>query len=424
VKKNNDGSIGHTFQSGDPPFTVGFRADDVRREHTGIHARVSILFNRTTVAFDTFNVGRDPDRGRLVNSAYKDHLTEDDKARLGKSQLKHEFDLFCGGLWDFKQQDDQASPIHGDLNPSQPASLLHPYILERGGSFLFGPPSRAKSWMAQLMAVSIDEGLDTVFQVQRPAKALYVNLERSKESMSRRLGQVNQALGLARGRPLLWRQARGRALVDILSGMQRDVEKLGVDVIFFDSISRAGAGDLNSDRAANAIVDGLNSTGAAWLGIAHSPRGDDSHIFGSMHFEAGADVNIRILGDRKSDTELGVGLQVVKANDLPPQPMQAVRLQFDLQYGLIAAVPARVDDYPGLAEEVERTPADMIYEVLGVWKSGSVGELAKEIGAPVDRVSAILVNDARFIPKPGTKWWMRTDRQGELHPLRARAVAT
>jgi hypothetical protein len=202
-------------------------------------------------------------------------------------------------------------------------------------------------------------------------------------------------------------------LVDILSGMQRDVEKLGVDVIFFDSISRAGAGDLNSDRAANAIVDGLNSTGAAWLGIAHSPRGDDSHIFGSMHFEAGADVNIRILGDRKSDTELGVGLQVVKANDLPPQPMQAVRLQFDLQYGLIAAVPARVDDYPGLAEEVERTPADMIYEVLGVWKSGSVGELAKEIGAPVDRVSAILVNDARFIPKPGTKWWMRTDRQGE-----------
>lgn len=413
MKKNDDGSIGHTFQSGEPPFTVGFRADDVRREHTGIHARVGILFGRTTVAFDTFNIGRDPDRGRLVNSAYKEHLSAEDQQRLEKSRLKHEFDLFCGGLWDFKQQDDQATSLQGDLEPSQPASLLHPYILERGGSFLFGPPSRAKSWMAQMMAVSIDEGLDTVFRVQRPAKALYVNLERSKPSMSRRLGQVNQALGLPRSRPLLWRQARGRALVDILSGMQRDVEKLGVDVIFFDSISRAGAGDLNSDRAANAIVDGLNSTGAAWLGIAHSPRGDDSHIFGSMHFEAGADVNIRILGDRKNDTELGVGLQVVKANDLPPQPMQAFHLQFDLQYGLIAAMPASVDDYPGLSEQIERTPADKLYELLGVWKSGGVDQIAKEIDEPLERVKAILINDSRFIIEPGTIWWMRTDRQGE-----------
>ena len=47
-----------------------FSAENIRKEHTGVHARLSILQDGQLLVFDNFNVERDPERVRLANSAH------------------------------------------------------------------------------------------------------------------------------------------------------------------------------------------------------------------------------------------------------------------------------------------------------------------------------------------------------------------
>ena len=85
--------------------------------------------------------------------------------------------------------------IRGGL-PDIPVDLmLGNYIIKGGGTILFAPPGRGKSWIGLLMACSVDSGVSDVWDVPTARKCLFVNLERSAESVQRRLGLVNTAMG-------------------------------------------------------------------------------------------------------------------------------------------------------------------------------------------------------------------------------------
>ena len=166
----------------------------------------------------------------------------------------------------------------------------------------------------------LSANVDKVWPVSR-AKVLFINLERSALSIQRRLGLVNTALGLDADRKLLTLNARGKSLVDIKDVVAATVAKYDVGLIILDSISRAGQGSLIEDRPVNAIVDTLNNLAPSWLALAHTPRSNESHVFGSVHFEAGADVVVKLLSERTEDT-LGIGLEIVKENDIGRTPKQ------------------------------------------------------------------------------------------------------
>ncbi len=90
------------------------------------------------------------------------------------------------------------------------------------------------------------------------------------------------------------------------------------DVVILDSISRAGVGDLNENQPVNRAIDMLNRLAPTWLAIAHTPRADETHVYGSVHFEAGEDLGVGLIAQTSMDGLLtGVGLRVDKANDLP-----------------------------------------------------------------------------------------------------------
>ena len=217
---------------------------------------------------------------------------------------------------------------------------LEPYVADGAGTIMFAPPGSAKSYVGLLMAVSIDAGVSTgpdsppqaIWKVSR-RKVLFINLERSKTSMASRLWFVNQLLGLEPERELLMINARGKSMSSIATAAQRMIKRHKVTCTFLDSISRAG-GDLNENVAANAIMDTLNGFEGGWFAIGHPPRGDSSHVFGSLMFDAAADLTIQLLSERKGSTT-GVGLKMIKFNDIPPRPMQTLALLFD-QDGLSA----------------------------------------------------------------------------------------
>jgi hypothetical protein len=140
--------------------------------------------------------------------------------------------------------------------------------------------------------------------------------------------------------------SRGQSLADVEDGIERAVDKYGIEVGFLDSISRAGYGDLIDNRVANQTIDIMNRLFPSWVGIAHSPRNDATHMFGSMHFEAGADIIIQLLTEMQP-TKIGVGLKVVKANDMRRPDLGTLAYEFD-DYGVTRIWRPTSSDFPEL----------------------------------------------------------------------------
>jgi len=178
---------------------------------------------------------------------------------------------------------------------------------------------------------------------------MYVNLERGAASVRRRLGCVNTALGLDPDRALLILNARGYSLSDVRESIDRSIKENGVELLVLDSISRAGMGDLTENRPVNMIADAMNSLAETWIGIGHTPRGDSTHIYGSVFLDAAADILLRQKSERQEHS-LGVGLEVTKANDIARPPPMYLRYGFD-EWGLSGISTAAAGDFPGMDED-------------------------------------------------------------------------
>jgi hypothetical protein len=268
------------------------------------------------------------------------------------------------------------------------------YLIQGGGSILFSPPGRGKSYTVMAMAVSVDSGCNKIWPVVQ-RKVMYVNLERSRDSMRFRLASVNKALGLPAERPLPFLNARGRSLAEVYDYVRRGVERYQIEAVVLDSISRAGMGDLTENESANRTVDLLNRLCPTWIALGHTPRADEKHVYGSVHFDAGMDIGIQLLSQTQ-DLLTGIGLQVTKANDIRLPPLQVIALEWG-EEGLREIRPARKREFieieagkrTGLEQEIEE------YLLLG--GDAGAGEIAAALKRNRSNVAALLAKSARFV---------------------------
>jgi len=374
-------------------FTVLFQAANVRRQPTGIHAKLLIGLNTTMLEQTTQNIERGPDRVWLTNRAWA-KLPTGLKQSFPKDHLDHEFAIFCSQIWDTLLEAEAPTMVDGGATEEMAPWYLKPFVQQGCGTIIYGPPGRGKSYSAQLMAVSADAGVSGLWPCEQ-TKAMYVNLERSGGGIRRRLGCINTALGLDPSRPLLIQNARGKSLWDVRDSLARAIEKWQVGVVFLDSISRAGLGDLNENRTVNAIVDCLNNLCETWVALAHTPRQDETHVYGGIHFDAGADIMVQLHTQRKTDTQLGIGLEITKANDIAPQPMGMYLYEFD-DYGLSLARVATARDVPEIAAAKRTSITDKIIEYLLNVGSADANEIAQELGTSRPYVNSILRVEPQF----------------------------
>ena len=374
---------------------VRILAEGLRREKTGIHARITIAYGSVLLAHDQFNIERDPERGRLSRSAHS-QLPQEAKQHISIETMQKALNFFCWKAWDIWVEGDTASYMVGLEHRGPTQFLLKPYIVKGGGTILFAPPGTGKSWVLLFMAVCIENGIQTIWPVEQ-AKTLTINLERSAESFQRRLGAVNDALGLPTDTPLLTRNARGRSLTDIRDDLELVIARENVEITFLDSLSRAGVGDLNENRNVNLAMDILNGLSPSWMSLGHSPRGDSTHVFGGIHFDAAADVMVQQMSEQKNDT-MGVGLSITKANDVPKTPMQIIGLGFD-DTGVTRIWKARSGEFPDLAGSAPRSTGDEIADYLSTLSAGMTAttqRIADILVKSRSTVSSILNNDPRF----------------------------
>ena len=372
--------------------TVTISARQVRQERTGIHARVEIFVDRAMLSWSLLNIERDEDRVRLSNSAYT-HMNGL-KEVFPKEHLKHDLDLFCAGLWDEAIRVQMPEPLAGTATPMLPDYRVTPYIVRGGGTILFAPPGRGKSYVTQLMAICVDTGNSTFFPVKQ-GNVLFINLERSKSSVANRIGNVNQVLGLPRTRGLLTMNARGRSVLDILPTIRRTVREKRIDCIFLDSISRAGFGDLTENKPVNQIADALNSLQVEWFAIAHTPRQDETHAYGSVFFEAASDIMLSMASQQLENGTLGLGIQISKQNDTGPQPMQVLALDFE-PWGLSAVRTSSLKEFPEIANK-KRSNREEIFDYLMDVGEATATQVANETGFNRSNVAQLLNHDPAFV---------------------------
>lgn len=295
--------------------TIFYHAEDVRKERTGVHAKVIITIDKKLLAWTSFNVERDEDRTRLANSASK-ALGSVDQEVWSSYEMKHGLDLFCAFLWEQSIGQIEIGPMAGERRMEGPTYLCKPFVMEGGGTIIYAPPGRGKSFTALLMTASMDAGVSSLFACDTHRKGLYINIERDRFSMSDRLARINDCLGLPEDRPLHFMNQRGKSLGDIIGAAQKYVDANGIEFVLLDSISRAGLGDLNENQPVNRTIDALNGLCRSWCALAHTPRSDESHLYGSVHFEAGMDVGVKLTTQAKDEgLTVGVALTVTKAND-------------------------------------------------------------------------------------------------------------
>lgn len=343
---------------------ITLQAQDVKSERTGTHATVTIRLDGTILHWGYFNIDRDEDRVRAANAAYKLLVKQCTNGLVDvypQDVFKHELDIYCRGLKDAWDGDVQAEMMEGSAERTEQRFTIFPYVLHNAGTILFAPPGAGKTYTMLTLAVSVDAGLTSLFPVTQ-GKVLFINLERSASSLRDRLGNVNEALDLPRTRPLLTLNKRGWGLKVLMPVVHRICQEHNVTCVMLDSISRAGVGDLTENKSVNDIIDMLNSLDREWVALAHTPRADSSHIFGSVFFEAGADVMVA-LNSQQQDDHLGVSLQITKGNDVGDRKQRIYAYDFDQQLGLLNIRPAQPGEFPDL-EAGRTTLIDQVVDFL------------------------------------------------------------
>jgi hypothetical protein len=369
------------------------RAENVRKERTGIHARLTILCDNTVLGWDVFNVERNEERQRLAKSAFE-RLPAGLDNLCDIATLKAHLDTFTSSLFDKSISQDMPQLIIPPEEITKLIFLAEPYVLRGGGTILFAPPGAGKSYAGLLLAVSIDAGINKLWLVNQ-ARVLFINIERSAESVTRRLSMVNRALGLPATRPLLILNRRGKALSDIAEAVRKAIKRYQVDLVVLDSISRFGSGDLNENLTANRTVDALSSLCPTWLALGHTPRSDDSHAYGSVHFDAGADIMVKLTSVSK-DAKLGIGLTVTKSNDTPKGRMEVLALTFNSD-GLTDARPAKPGEFGELALEQKMSVTQEVTQYLLDHGEASANEIATDLGRNYSNISGLLNASEEFV---------------------------
>lgn len=367
-----------------------FRASDVRRDRTGIHATITIYERvdgvHRILDEDDIKPRAREERNRLANSAHA--ALKELKGAIDKESVQHEMLLFGRGLWEESLGDQSGEWTHGSLTPRETRFVLKPFIVERGGTIGFGPPKRGKSTISLAMAVSIDSGHEFFWPVQQ-GPVIYVNLERSKEHFADRLGAVNALLNQPRDRKLFFHHARGKSLSDVMDAVIRDAEREGAVCVFIDSLSRAGVGDLTENWAANKGMDLLNALPCAWWCVAHTPRADDGHVYGSQMFDAAADVLVQIKAQRM-EMKTGVALRITEANEIGVMPPQYIAAEYG-DSGLSELRWARPHEFPELEEQVQPlTNRDKVRLYMEQVDEASPKEVSSNTGIPRQTVSELL----------------------------------
>jgi len=304
---------------------------DIRRERTGVHAAVGMLLNGRILEHDTFNITRSEERRRLAKAAFSS-MNDVEKLAWPMEAITYDLGQSClltPRVWE--EERIKIVQYNSTDDPGPVEFVIRPWIIRGGGTIYFAAPGSGKSYLLQSQALCIAANQNGVWDVQSQHPVLYINLERDPRSLHRRENALKSVHNLPAVVNVSYLHGRGLPLTSVARSVKAWIAKQHhPPVIFLDSISRSGIGPLNEDSTANHIIDLLNSwtDGAdAWVAIGHTPANNQDKLFGSMHFQAGCDIEVKIQAALEEKT-VGVAMSIQKSNDIGRYSPAYLALEF------------------------------------------------------------------------------------------------
>ena len=263
--------------------------------------------------------------------------------------------------------------------------MVKPFLPEKSGVILYGSPKTGKSYLCGSLGISVDAGYNGIWPVEK-AKVMYVNLERNEDSMRRRLGQINRALGLNPRRPLLMYNANESTLRQAYARIAKDMVEHEVKLVIIDSLTQSGYGDFNDNRVGAQVIKVLNRlikpTGASYLAIGHTPKSDENTLLGAQSQIAGADVMVSLKSEyhQRNKKQLGIMLKMVRQNDSPPLDSPIITLEWDT-LGLRTVGTGDITNFSSLMDQENdnRDPIELIEDYLQDHGPQTVGVIHQAI---------------------------------------------
>tara|TARA_R100000008_G_scaffold80443_2_gene62862 strand:+ start:911 stop:2221 length:1311 start_codon:yes stop_codon:yes gene_type:complete len=263
--------------------------------------------------------------------------------------------------------------------------MVKPFLPEKSGVILYGSPKTGKSYLCGSLGISVDAGYNGIWPVEK-AKVMYVNLERNEDSMRRRLGQINRALGMNPRRPLLMYNANESTLKQAYASIAKDMVEHEVKLVIIDSLTQSGYGDFNDNRVGAQVIKVLNRlikpTGASYLAIGHTPKSDENTLLGAQSQIAGADVMVSLKSEyhQRNKKQLGIMLKMVRQNDSPPLDSPIITLEWDT-LGLRTVGTGDITNFSSLMDQENdnRDPIELIEDYLQDHGPQTVGVIHQAI---------------------------------------------
>jgi len=372
---------------------VQINIDEIRRERTGVHGRIVIFLDDQHRGFDNINLEKGDQRNRFCREVYRT-LDEPVSSQYGERAIIHDVGVLAQAVMNWESANLKIEFVDPEEYATPLSYPIHPFVLDNAGAILFAPPGTGKSYVALIMAICIANGLTTPFNsIKRPV--IYVNLERPRNTFLMRDHAVRQALGISGSSNVGYLHARGMALKPIVRKLEKLTANQSDTVIIMDSISRTGLGSLLDDSTANQFTDMMNGLNRTWLGIGHTPRGDDKHVFGSVHFTAGCDVETRLVGTERGNVT-NLLLETVKANDGRRNYKHAISLEFGDHDGLIGIKEIDFSD-PGLIALSTDVTMKIASAIQFLGGKGTPSQIAEELDMYASNVTRALKNAEKFV---------------------------
>ena len=378
--------------------SITLRADHIRSERTGIHSAVSVFYDVTRLAYDTFNLARNEERKRLATETHGGLGVAVQKA-YPKEALKNDLDNFCAGIWEAWQEREPAVEIwtDKDVEPIPPKWLLEPFILESQPNILYGERSSLKSLTALVFATILSlQWEDNPFRIKPPSsyfETLYLDFERTEATARYNLSRLQRGHDLP-GIPLHYKRLHGTLSRNAEWIRQYLGKHPKIKLVIVDSVTPASGGELNSSVGASDMFEADRSLNITSLYLAHASGKDPEvkykTVIGHSAYESYAS---NLWECRKQQDEESSTADVCLYHRKPPAVYRlrkpiAYRIVFDEEHHSLATEHI---DPKSIAEFIERMTLKT--RILNCLKHQplSTKEIAENLSEKVNTISVTIL---------------------------------
>ncbi len=233
------------------------------------------------------NVKSGSSSGKVLTAMNKWLATPDEK-----KAMHADFQRVLESINWWYENDNQVDMPDPNVVEENPSWLLYPLWPATGITGVAAAPGSFKSYMTQLIALSLHYGtplLTRNTRVREPKRILYLDWEDEPDEFARRLRALQKANGIE-VEPVLAYKKMTAGLSDRAHVIQKMVLDGEFDGVIIDSMSASVNGDMNNNEVVNAFWDAVHLLGVPTLVLAHksvaNQQNRQARFFGTGMSEA------------------------------------------------------------------------------------------------------------------------------------------